>query len=236
MLFLYCCAACTEWTPEAGELSQHRSKTLKILAEYSSLKGNFQDVIEKCSFHMEPNQANPSTYSIDQYYATLQPRGNLRYGLICTNEVKLSVRRAVLEQLISHCDDILCRVDSDIVAKDEKVQQKLRLKMKQLLDHANLHPAEYDKVQKTQQDMEDVKAVVLKNVDKVIQRGENIDNLKGKTDALEVQAGEFKKSALGLKQQLWMQHKKAIAIAAAVGLLLVLLVALTVAGVLGKLA
>lgn len=54
-----------------------------------------------------------------------------------------------------------------------------------------------DKVAEVREEIDDVKEIVTKNIDKVIKRGENIDSLVVKCEDLVVDAGRFEKKAKG---------------------------------------
>jgi vesicle-associated membrane protein 7 len=51
-----------------------------------------------------------------------------------------------------------------------------------------------------------VKNVMVQNIDRVLERGEKIELLVDKTDALQGEAFRFKRQARQLKQQLWWRN------------------------------
>jgi hypothetical protein len=53
-----------------------------------------------------------------------------------------------------------------------------------------------------------VKSVMVENIDKVLERGEKIELLVDKTDALQGDAFRFKKQSRRLKQAMWLKNAK----------------------------
>jgi len=56
--------------------------------------------------------------------------------------------------------------------------------------------------------VDEVKSVMVENIEKVIQRGERIDTLTDKTDDLRANAELFQKQGRQLRRQFWWQHCK----------------------------
>lgn len=56
--------------------------------------------------------------------------------------------------------------------------------------------------------MDDVKNVMVDNIEKVLKRGEKIELLVDKTDNLNQQSIRFKKHSNQLKQAMWWQNAK----------------------------
>ena len=65
-----------------------------------------------------------------------------------------------------------------------------------------------DKVDKVRADMDDVKNVMVDNIEKVLKRGEKIELLVDKTDNLNQQSIRFKKHSTQLKQAMWWQNAR----------------------------
>ena len=63
-----------------------------------------------------------------------------------------------------------------------------------------------DKLQKLREDIDDVKGVMIENIDKMLERGEQIDTVVEKTDTLAVKAKEFNKKTTDLKRKLFCRR------------------------------
>lgn len=81
-----------------------------------------------------------------------------------------------------------------------------------------------DKIKRVKQTVEEVKGLALDNVERVLQRGQQIDEIISATDDLQAQAQGFQRSSRALRQQMWwndIRAKAAIGGGIAVFLLLV---------------
>mmetsp|Transcript_16888 Transcript_16888/g.25233 ORF Transcript_16888/g.25233 Transcript_16888/m.25233 type:complete len:217 (+) Transcript_16888:29-679(+) len=67
---------------------------------------------------------------------------------------------------------------------------------------------EADKIRQAKQSINSVKDVMKDNIEKVIDRGDKIENLKERTEVLEDAATEFKHTSVKLKRQMWWKNKK----------------------------
>ena len=64
------------------------------------------------------------------------------------------------------------------------------------------------KVQQLREDVEEVKGQMVQNIDKVIERGDRLDDLNERTENLNARAGEFQTVSTRLKRKLWWQNIK----------------------------
>lgn len=68
--------------------------------------------------------------------------------------------------------------------------------------------AKNDKLSKVREELSVVKDVMIKNIDKVLERGEKIELLVDKTEALDQHAFKFKKQSRSLKRAMWWKNIK----------------------------
>lgn len=68
--------------------------------------------------------------------------------------------------------------------------------------------ARTDKIAKVQEEISQVKDVMIKNIDKVLERGEKIELLVDKTEVLDQHAFKFKKQSRSLKRAMWWKNIK----------------------------
>ena len=59
------------------------------------------------------------------------------------------------------------------------------------------------KVEVLNKDMEEVKVIMVQNIDAALQRGERMDVLLDKTDDLQTNAGTFKRQAVQIQRHMW---------------------------------
>ena len=77
-----------------------------------------------------------------------------------------------------------------------------------------------DAVGSVQREMDDVRGIMTRNIEGLLERGERIDLLVDKTDRLGGSAREFRVRSRGLKRQMWWRNVKLMAL---LGLVLVLI-------------
>merc|ERR1711916_422148 len=73
------------------------------------------------------------------------------------------------------------------------------------LEYFNNNP-QADKLTHLQAEIEDVKSVMVENIEKVLERGERIELLVDRTDALNSQAQQFKTQSTKLKKAMWWKN------------------------------
>ncbi|SAM01439.1 hypothetical protein [Absidia glauca] len=64
------------------------------------------------------------------------------------------------------------------------------------------------KTQHVQQQVDEVVNIMQENIDKVMQRGERIDDLRGKTEDLQSTAGHFRRGANQVRKRMWWKDLK----------------------------
>lgn len=77
-----------------------------------------------------------------------------------------------------------------------------------------------DQVARAQAELEQVKDIMVKNVEQILSRGERIELLVDKTDTMATQATAFRRGARTVRRQMWWRNSKIMALSVLVGLLL----------------
>jgi vesicle-associated membrane protein 7 len=83
------------------------------------------------------------------------------------------------------------------------------------------HDPSADAINRTRNAVADVKNIMVENIEKVLERGERIELLVHKTDALQGQAFSFRRETRRLKNQMWWQKVKLTVTIVAVLLIIV---------------
>ncbi|KAK9686030.1 hypothetical protein K7432_015282 [Basidiobolus ranarum] len=74
------------------------------------------------------------------------------------------------------------------------------------------HNPNADKVKQVQGEIEQVKDVMVQNIERVLERGERIDLLVDKTDTLNQSAFAFRKRSTALKRSMWWKNTRLMVI------------------------
>ncbi|KAI0478756.1 synaptobrevin [Xylariaceae sp. FL0804] len=85
-----------------------------------------------------------------------------------------------------------------------------------------------DALTSARREIDDVRGIMTRNIESVLQRGERIDTLVDKTDRLGGSAREFRVRSRGLKRQMWWKNVKLMALLALVLVLIVLAIVIAV--------
>jgi vesicle-associated membrane protein 7 len=73
------------------------------------------------------------------------------------------------------------------------------------MDYYNANPAA-DNIGRVQTQLDEVKGVMVENIEKVLERGEKIELMVDKTDKLNQQAFKFEKQSKRLKNAMWWRN------------------------------
>ncbi|PSS00633.1 synaptobrevin [Coniella lustricola] len=85
-----------------------------------------------------------------------------------------------------------------------------------------------DAISNAQREIDDVRGIMTRNIEGLLERGERIDLLVDKTDRLGGSAREFRVRSRGLKRQMWWKNIKLMGLLALVVILIVLAIVIAV--------
>ncbi|MBA0579933.1 hypothetical protein Gorai_022174, partial [Gossypium raimondii] len=80
----------------------------------------------------------------------------------------------------------------------------MREHMKYIIEHAE----EIEKLLKVKAQVSEVKSIMLENIDKAIDRGENLTTLADKTENLRDQAQAYRNQGMKIRRKMWYQNMK----------------------------
>ncbi|XP_063788043.1 vesicle-associated membrane protein 8 [Pseudophryne corroboree] len=92
-------------------------------------------------------------------------------------------------------------------------------------------PVATDRVRDLQSEVEGVKNIMSQNVERILARGENLDQLRNKTEDLEASSEHFKTTSQKVARKYWWKNAKMIAIICVVVGIILLLIILLATGV-----
>ncbi|KAM6902167.1 vesicle-associated membrane protein 8 [Xenentodon cancila] len=84
---------------------------------------------------------------------------------------------------------------------------------------------------KVQSQVNEVKVILKDNIDKVMERGDRLDDLIGKTDDLQASADSFQRTSTRVARKYWWKNIKMMIIIGAVVLIILILIILAAAKV-----
>ncbi|XP_051132825.1 putative vesicle-associated membrane protein 726 isoform X3 [Andrographis paniculata] len=101
-------------------------------------------------------------------------------------------------------------------------------KLKEQMKYCVEHPEEINKLAKVKAQVNEVKSVMMDNIEKVLDRGEKIELLVDKSENLRSQAQDFRKQGGKVKQKMWIENMKMKLVVAGIFTALALIVFLSV--------
>jgi vesicle-associated membrane protein 7 len=81
-----------------------------------------------------------------------------------------------------------------------------------------------DEVARAQAELNQVKDIMVQNVEQILSRGERIELLVDKTDSMATQATAFRRGARTVRRQMWWKNSKILALSVLVALLLLYII------------
>lgn len=92
-------------------------------------------------------------------------------------------------------------------------------------------PEPRDKVQALRDQVDGVKNIMTENVDRILARGERLDDLMGKSEDLQAGAQHFKQTSQKVARSYWWKNVKLIVVIIVIVLIIVLIIILLATGV-----
>lgn len=92
-------------------------------------------------------------------------------------------------------------------------------------------PQAPSKINEVQDQVNEVKVIIKDNINKVLERGERLDDLIGKTDDLQATADSFQKTSTRVSRKFWWKNMKMMIIIGVIVLVIVVLIILLATGV-----
>ncbi|KAM9455294.1 vesicle-associated membrane protein 8 [Clarias gariepinus] len=95
----------------------------------------------------------------------------------------------------------------------------------------NVQPQGSSKMHQVQEQVNDVKIILKDNINKVLERGERLDDLIEKTDDLQATADSFQKTSARVSRKYWWKNIKMMIIIGVIVSIIVLFIILLATGV-----
>ncbi|KAG2377986.1 hypothetical protein C9374_008608 [Naegleria lovaniensis] len=188
------------------------AKGNKVLAEFTNplvKYGNFQRVSLKILEKIPPLNSK-MIYSYDSYNFSYEVSNEVTF--MCMSDSYFSTAQCF--KFIQNIKEEWFKMYGDsgkTVSNNYAMNKSFKPFLKNKMNYFN-HDPESNKIRKIKNQIQDIQNVMITNIDKVIQRGERIDILVGKTDELVVRAEEFKKKTNDLKRAIISSWLKAAAV------------------------
>ncbi|GJJ69837.1 vesicle-associated membrane protein 7 [Entomortierella parvispora] len=192
-----------------------------ILAEYTNSSGNFTTVTEAILEKIPPNNSK-LTYVYDRYLFHYICEDGLTYMCMADDTFGRRIPFAFLQDIKERFLAQYSRERALNALVPYGMNEFSKTIAKQM-EYFSTNP-NADRIKQVQGEIEQVKDVMVHNIERVLERGERIELLVDKTDNLNQQAFAFKKRSTALKRTMWWKNTKLMIILIAVIVFLVYLI------------
>lgn len=199
-----------------------RQKT--VLAEYTatSATGNFPTVT-RVLLSKIPSVDGKMSYVYDQYVFHYVVENGICYLCMSDELNKHRLPYAFLQETKSH---FVAQYGTEIPQRAIafSMNEEFSKVIKDRMDYYNSDNPSVDNISVVQGQIDEVKDVMVQNIEKVLERGEKIELLVDKTDRLNQQAFKFEKSSRTLRRTMWWKKVRTIVCMTTVAALVIFII------------
>ncbi|DAZ97331.1 TPA: hypothetical protein N0F65_003695 [Lagenidium giganteum] len=195
-----------------------REKT--VLAEYTATSGNFPTVTRVLLAKI-PVADGRMSYVYDKHIFHYIVEDQITYLCMADDDMKRRVPFLFLEDMKGRFKAMYGERGHTAIAfaMNDEFQHVIRRQM----EYYNANP-EADSLTRVQQQIDDVKDIMVENIEKVLERGEKFELLVDRTDKLNRQSVKFERSTVHLRKAMWRRNVKLWMLLVLVGLFVIYLV------------
>ncbi|KAG9307254.1 hypothetical protein G9A89_017082 [Geosiphon pyriformis] len=175
-----------------------------ILTEYTSSSGNFTQITQAILEKIPPNNSK-LTYVYDRYLFHYICEDGLTYMCMADDTFGRRIPFAFLQDIKERFLATYSK-DRANTALPYGMNEFSKVIAKQM-EYFSTNPGA-DKIKQVHGEIEQVKDVMVHNIERVLERGERIELLVDKTDNLNQQAFAFRKRSTALKRSMWWKNTK----------------------------
>lgn len=192
-----------------------------MLSEYSAYSGNFHSVAQECLSSMTRLEER-FTIAADRHTFNFLTHNGYIYLAVADEAYGRAVPFGFLERIRDAFEEKFASTSR--TAAPHSLDRTFGSIMKRQMEYCVEHPEEVSKMAGVQRKVDEVKSIMLQNVESVLARGEKLDVLVDHTDSLRDQAQKFQKQGQTLRKKMWWQNMKVKLIVVAVIILLIVVI------------
>ncbi|XP_019644786.1 PREDICTED: vesicle-associated membrane protein 7-like [Branchiostoma belcheri] len=194
-----------------------------VLADSTAASGNFRDIMSNVLSKIPTRNNTKTTYTVENYKIHVVVENGIIY--MCAADASFDTKRP-----FAFLQDIKQRFMSGslasraITAAPFELNRDFQPILAEKMEQFSKPGAGGDQLSMLQSQVDEVKGVMSDNIEKVLARGDRLDNLMEKTDELEASADTFKKTARRVKKKyFWKNAKMMICLSVVVLVVLIIL-------------
>ncbi|KAI8011533.1 Vesicle-associated membrane protein 724 [Camellia lanceoleosa] len=197
-----------------------------VLAEYTELIGNFPAIATRCLDRL-PASNKKFTYNYERHNFDFLAEDGYAYCIVAKESVGNQISVAFLERLKADFKKRYGGGKAD-TADAKSLNKEFGPVMKEHMQYIIDHAEEINRQFKVQDQVSQLKNIMQENITKVIERGENLNDLSDKAHDLRDSAEGFKKVSDQIKRKMWYQNMKTKLIVVVILLVLALIIWLSI--------
>jgi len=175
-----------------------------VLAEYTGTSGNFTTVTRRILEKIPPQDAKMS-YVYDRHIFHYIVEDGITYLCMADEEFGRRIPFAFLEDIKNRFRATYGDRGKTAIAYGMNTDFSRVLQNQ--MDYYSNNPGA-DRINRVRGEIDEVKSVMVHNIEKVLERGERIELLVDKTESLNQNAFKFKKASNQLKRSMWWKNVK----------------------------
>eukprot|EP00884_Botryococcus_braunii_P002298 jgi/Botrbrau1/12069/Bobra.0295s0024.1 len=178
------------------------SRGVTVLADYTSYSGNFATVAIQC-LEKVPRDNAKCTFTCDRHTFNYLVSNGYTFLVVADEGFGRQIPFAFLEKVK---EEFLQKFGAEAQTKAaHSLDSSFGPRLHYWMDYCMEHPDELNKISSVQKKVDEVKNIMVNNIEKVLERGEKIELLVDKTDNLRDQAIKFQKTGRQLRSKMWWQ-------------------------------
>jgi len=198
-----------------------------ILAEFSTAKGNFAQVTRRILEKIPTGSSSKMSYVYDRHIFHYMVEDSITFLCMADEQFGRRLPFLFLEDLRTQFKASYGDRGKNALAygMNEDFSRVMQNKMDFYSNNPNA-----DKISKVGREIDEVKTVMVQNIEKMLDRGERIELLVDKTETLSSNAFKFKKSSTSLKRAMWCKNMKLTVLLVLIGLVVVYFIIVAACG------
>ncbi|KAJ7556454.1 hypothetical protein O6H91_05G084900 [Diphasiastrum complanatum] len=179
-----------------------------VLAEFSAASGNASTIARRILEKLPPGGDNRVSYSQDRHIFHIMKADGLTFLCMAADTFGRRIPFAFLEDVHLRFLKTYGRVAQTALAyaMNDEFSRVLHQQMEYFSSNPNA-----DTINRMKGEINEVRAVMVQNIDKVLERGDRLELLVDKTATIQDNTFRFKKQSRRLRQALWMKNAKLLA-------------------------
>ncbi|CAK9869794.1 unnamed protein product [Sphagnum jensenii] len=176
-----------------------------VLAEFSAASGNASTIARRILEKLPPGGDSRISYSQDRHIFHIMKADGLVFLCMANDTFGRRIPFAYLEDIHTRFIKTYGRVANTALAY--AMNDEFSRVLHEQMDYFSSNP-NADTINRVKGEIAEVRAVMVENIDKVLERGDRIELLVDKTSTIQDNTFRFKKQSRRLRQSMWIQNAK----------------------------